>query len=432
MGVEAQALVQRKAPVPFRLAYKFVLIFLVVYFARPEDWIPGLHYLHLALVAGILAIVMFLAELGSAARRWPRECVYLFLFVGQMFLTIPFAIWRGGAFQVTRGFANVVPMILVVSLAVNTLPRLRRILFWQAASMAAIAAVAVVKFRHAGGRLEGVLNGYANPNDFALAVVVALPICLAFMLRSRNTIARVVWLGCIGVMTYALVLSASRSGSLAFGVAMCITLWYFAIKGRHKYLLALIAGFAACALLFGGSELKLRYEAMAHPDLDQKASGSSEQRERLLRVSIASTFKHPIFGLGPGNFQIASGVWRVTHNTYTQISSEMGLPGFILYVLILSCAWKNLSRVRRMIRGDTELRAFAIALHASLAAFLVGSFFASEGYEYFTYFLIAYTTAVYQIAKHQSQTGTTVSRPKQTTQEKEFREQPTEAAWSVL
>ena len=431
MGVEAQALVQRNAPAPFKLTYKLVLFFLFVYFARPEDWIPGLSYLHLAWVTGALAIVIFLTELGGAARRWPRECVYLFLLLGQMFLTIPFAVWRGGALQATRAFANVVPLILVISLAVNTVPRLRRILFWQVASMATIAAVAVVKFRHAGGRLEGVLNGYANPNDFALAVVVALPICLAFMLRSRNTIARLVWLGCIGVMTYAIVLSASRAGILAFGVAMCIALWYFAVKGRYKYLLTLIAGFAACALLFGGSELKLRYEAMAHPELDQKASGSSEQRERLLRVSIKTTFEHPIVGVGPGNFAIVSGVWRVTHNTYTQISSETGLPGFILYMLILSCAWRNLSRVRRMIRGDTELRTFAIALHASLTAFLFGSFFASEGYQYFTYFLFAYTTAVYQIAKHQSRKGTSVSPP-QITQEEEFREQPTEAAWSSV
>lgn len=431
MGVEAQALVQRNAPAPFKLTYKLVLFFLFVYFARPEDWIPGLSYLHLAWVTGALAIVIFLTELGGAARRWPRECVYLFLLLGQMFLTIPFAVWRGGALQATRAFANVVPLILVISLAVNTVPRLRRILFWQVASMATIAAVAVVKFRHAGGRLEGVLNGYANPNDFALAVVVALPICLAFMLRSRNTIARLVWLGCIGVMTYAIVLSASRAGILAFGVAMCIALWYFAVKGRYKYLLTLIAGFAACALLFGGSELKLRYEAMAHPELDQKASGSSEQRERLLRVSIKTTFEHPIVGVGPGNFAIVSGVWRVTHNTYTQISSETGLPGFILYMLILSCAWRNLSRVRRMIRGDTELRTFAIALHASLTAFLFGSFFASEGYQYFTYFLFAYTTAVYQIAKHQSRKETSVSPP-QITQEEEFREQPTEAAWSSV
>ena len=122
MGVAAQpVLVEKKARVPFKLAYRFVLLFMVVYLARPEDWIPGAHYLHLAKVLGIVAIMAFLGELGSARTRWPRECIYLFLLLGQMLLTVPFSpIWRGGAFNVTRDFANVVPM--TVSYTHLTLP----------------------------------------------------------------------------------------------------------------------------------------------------------------------------------------------------------------------------------------------------------------------------------------------------------------------
>lgn len=434
MGVEAQALVQAKAPVPFKLAYKFVLFFMVIYFTRPEDWIPGFHLLHLAKVMGILAILAFLAELGNVRGRWPRECVYLFLLLGQMFLTVPFAsTWRGGAFAVTQQFAEVVPMILVIAIAVNTVPRLRRILFWQAVSISVIALVATTKFRGAGGRLEGVLNGiYANPNDLALTIVVALPICMVFLLTSRRSAVKLIWLGCLGAMIYAVVLTASRAGMLAFIVALVVSLWHFSVRGRHRYLLVIFGGLAICALFTSGGTLKRRYEAIFNPTEAQSAYGSAQQRDMLLRKSIAFTFEHPLFGLGPGNFTSASGVWHVTHNTYTQLSSETGIPGFILYMMILVCAWKNLSRARRMTAARTELGLFAAALHASLAAFLLGSFFSSEGYQYFTYFLISYTTAVYQISKRQSKTNISVSRPRKTVQEEEFREQPTEAAWSTL
>lgn len=403
MGIEAQAIAQSKAPVPFRLAYKLVLFFMVIYFARPEDWIPGLHYLHLAKIAGIIAIIAFLTELRSARRPWPREVVYLFLLLGWMFVCVPFSpIWRGGAFNTARNFAQIVPMILVICVAVNTLQRLKRILFWETVSVAVVAAVAVFKFRHAGGRLEGALNGnYANPNDFALTVVIALPICLAFMLRSRNATIKMLWLGCIGAMTYSVVLSASRSGILAFALAMAIALWHFSIKGRHRYLLAVFGVLAICALVIGGHGLKTRYEAMFNPELSQSAYGSAEQRDMLLKKSVAFTFEYPIFGLGPGDFNSASGVWRVTHNTYTQMSSETGLPGFILYMMILGCAWRNLRKTRRMTRAPTDLGIFAAALQASLAGFIVGSFFASEGYEYFTYFLFAFTTVIYQVAQTQ-------------------------------
>lgn len=433
MGVAAQpVLVEKKARVPFKLAYRFVLLFMVVYLARPEDWIPGVHYLHLAKVLGIVAIVAFFGELGSARTRWPRECIYLFLLLGQMFLTVPFSpIWRGGAFNITKDFADVVPMILVIALSVNTLPRLRRMLYWQAAAVAVIAVIAVGKFRHAGGRLEGTLNGnYSNPNDFALAVVIALPICLAFMLRARNTIVKMIWLSCIAAMTYSVVLTASRAGMLAFGVAMSAALWQFSIKGRYRYLLVMLGGFALCALLLGGQQLKARYEAMVNPQAYQSAYGSAQQREALLKKSIVASFQYPIFGLGPGNFNTYSGNWHVTHNTYTQMSSETGLPGFILYMMILWCAIRNLQRAKRLTRRGTDLGLFAGAIQASLAGFLVGSFFASEGYQYFTYFLIVYTTAVYQIAKQRSRK--TLPVPVQQTAIPELHEQPTETVWSAF
>jgi putative inorganic carbon (hco3(-)) transporter len=434
MGVEAQELIRAKAPVPFKLAYKFVLFFMVIYFARPEDWIPGLHVVPLAKIAGILAILAFLSELGSVRQRWPRECVYLFLLLGQMFLTVPFStVWRGGAFKVTRDFADVVPMILVICLAINTVPRLRRILFWQTASVAVISMVAIVKFRNAGGRLEGVLSGvYSNPNDLALMLVIALPICLAFLLSSRNNLVKIVWLGCLGAMTYAVVLTASRAGILAFAVAMVISLWHFSIKGRHRYLLLIFGGLAVCALFTSGGMLKKRYEAIFNPSEAQSAYGSAQQRGALLKKSIVLTFEYPIFGLGPGNFTTVSGDWHVTHNTYTQISSETGFPGFILYIMILVCAWKNLSRARRVIPRQSELGLFAAAIHGSLTAFLVGSFFASDGYQYFTYFLIAYTTAIYQIAKKQSRTTISAFRPRGAAQKEDFRELPRETAWSSL
>jgi hypothetical protein len=81
----------------------------------------------------------------------------------------------------------------------------------------------------------------------------------------------------------------------------------------------------------------------------------------------------------------------------------------------------------------TELYMFSAALHGSLSGFLLGSFFASEGYQYFTYFLIAYTTAVYQIAKQQTQTMLASAQPIEASREERLGgEQPRETAWSAF
>jgi len=53
--------------------------------------------------------------------------------------------------------------------------------------------------------------------------------------------------------------------------------------------------------------------------------------------SIQLTFEHPILGVGPGEFMDAEAeeaavagkkaMWHFTHNSYTELSSETGLPG---------------------------------------------------------------------------------------------------------
>jgi O-antigen ligase len=118
---------------------------------------------------------------------------------------------------------------------------------------------------------------------------------------------------------------------------------------------------------------------------------SAQQRKELLFISLKVTAQHPLFGVGPGNFAIVSGVWLATHNSYTQMSAEGGIPAFLLYVLIL---WRGIANVRdisKYPKTGKRVRLFSMALGASLAAYLVGSFFASVAYQVFPYCLVAYT-----------------------------------------
>ena len=94
-----------------------------------------------------------------------------------------------------------------------------------------------------------------------------------------------------------------------------------------------------------------------------------------------------------------SGDWHVAHNSFTQISAEGGLPALILYVSILWLGFKNLRTAKRLARGRGQEILLARALCASLAAFVVGSLFATFSYEFFPYMLVAYTTALCFLAK---------------------------------
>ena len=54
-------------------AYVALLLFMVVYCARPEDWIPGLSNVPLAKIAGVLALAAFglsVSQIRQRLNRW--------------------------------------------------------------------------------------------------------------------------------------------------------------------------------------------------------------------------------------------------------------------------------------------------------------------------------------------------------------------------
>ena len=108
--------------------------------------------------------------------------------------------------------------------------------------------------------------------------------------------------------------------------------------------------------------------------------------------------RHPLLGIGPGNFEQVSGNWHVSHNSYTQLSSEAGLPALFLFLWMIWRAFRNLREVIRQNARGSSLWAAAGVLRASLAALCVGAFFASVAYQFFPYFLLSYVAAIGQIA----------------------------------
>src|SRR6266403_2780514 len=121
---------------PLAFAYFGLVLFMIVYFARPEDWIPGLAALPLAKISGILILVAL--AFSSRSIRWhmPLEITFLALLVAQLWLSAIFSpVWRGGAVIVMLDFSKVLPLVIVIYGAVRSMNRLRLILFVQAASV---------------------------------------------------------------------------------------------------------------------------------------------------------------------------------------------------------------------------------------------------------------------------------------------------------
>lgn len=385
----------RQEKEPLAGAFFWVLAFFVVYCARPEDWIPGIAHLHLALVSGVFALIAFVTSLGRMKEGLPKEVFYLILLLVQLAVaSILSPVWKGNAVAQTIEFAKMVLIVVVISLAVASLARLRKLIFVQAASVVAVALISIKSGHLHNGRLVGVLNGmYANPNDLAIAVVLSLPLCLVFLFRAQGVVRKLIWAVAVLAMTYVVFRTGSRSGLIALAVAGMWCIWDFGIKGRRLYLPILALIIAGAGFAIAGGTLVHRFsETFSGSGANQSAYGSAIARKQLLILSLKVTAKHPLFGIGPGDFQAVSGHWQPTHNVYTALSAEGGIPALVLFLLIYWRSFANLRHVREFEDPDSELGMFARAMRASLWAFAIAGPFFPDAYQYFVYFMFVFTT----------------------------------------
>lgn len=396
---------------PLAFAYIGLVLFMIVYFARPEDWIPGLATIPLAKITGVLILGALVFSTSKIHWKMPQEIISLILLILLLWVSAFFSpVWRGGAVNVMLDFSKVLPLVIVIFATVRSIKRLRWILLVQAAAVASIAIASIINRHVLGGRLQGALSGmFGDPNDFAVVIDLSLPLCLALALTADSSWKKLGWIVAMLAMVYAVLLTASRAGAITLFVAALVCIWELGVKRRRLSLLLIIPLAVTVIGLYSGDSLRTRFEQMQMDSTTNAQSsaafGSAQQRKELFFQSLRITGLHPFLGVGPGNFVTVSGMWHVTHNSYTQVSAEGGIPAFILYLLILWRGMTNIREVRKRTKTGKGIRSFSMALEASLAAYLVGSFFLSLAYNLFPYCLIAYTTGLLLIVQKDQMTS---------------------------
>jgi len=274
-----------------------------------------------------------------------------------------------------------------------------------------ICIVSIIK-GHNQPRLEGVLGGiYSNPNDLAFAIVLTIPLAMAFMLTAKSVFAKVIWLvGMLWMMT-AIFLTASRAGFIDLVICGAVTLWHFGIRGKRYYLIAATGLLGVVLMATVGGKLYDRFSAMSgDSSTEQSAYGSYEDRKYLMLRALDGIEHYPILGLGVNIFITYSGIWHEVHMTYLQICVEGGIPCLILYLMFFGRGFKNLGILLRTKNLDTDIVLFVGALHSSLIGFVVGALFAPEAYQFFPYFAVAFTSTLLQTVREQEQQPGAVPR----------------------
>jgi len=398
-------------------SFAALFVFTIVLYARPAEFYPSAITNSLALIIGIITLACFIPAQISLEGKFtarPAEVNLVLLFMLTALLSIPLAIDPAVAWTEFSGtFVRGILIFIIIINVVRTPRRLNALLFVSVATAIVLSAQAMNDYRlglmmvegyRAAGRGHGI---FGNTNDMALHIVTMLPISLAFFFGSRNPFAKIIHASCAAVMTFGIVLSYSRGAFL--GALVVFGFFAMRIGRRSKFeIAALLVAASAAIIVLAPSGYGDRLLSIFMPGLD--TNGSADSRRGELFRSIYVALRHPLLGIGMGNYQPnMSFKGLVTHNSYTQVASEMGMIALVLYTTFIVAPLRKLAVIARqtfIAREHSQFYYLALGLQASLLVFMVSSFFLSVAYGWNVYYLVGYAVCFRRM--YESETGTSV------------------------
>lgn len=298
-------------------------------------------------LAGLLMVVSavpaFFARGRLEIRRPPLSVVVLALFVLWSFAGL---LWTIEVESTVRYVSTFVQLLVFVVIIWQVTPGdTGRGALQQAYVIGCWIAVADGINNFVQGK-EAVFQRFAvsntDPNDYALALALALPMAYE-LFRDGRTWTRVLNLLFVPAALSAIVLSASRGGTLAAAVALlAFPLGWRTIErhGRRAMLLLAVAALALVPFLWSdivtivGSNVE-RIGAVGR-DI---TSGDLNERELIWSVGMSAFAARPLLGVGGGAFPAAiervAGLRQLAHNTFISVAVETGAVGLALFVALI-------------------------------------------------------------------------------------------------
>ncbi|RWU27029.1 polymerase [Pseudomonas alkylphenolica] len=213
--------------------------------------------------------------------------------------------------------------------------RLIQLLQWGAVGLGAAALLSIVQFYGVQGnswttRLYGI-GQISHPILGAYVIAAAIVWMLHWQPQQRWFQA--VWavsLLCLGAF---IVLCQSRGAALGLLISIvAMPLW--CRDRRSCWFAAAAIAMAALAFWMVHSLIMLR---------------GTSYRPEIFQASLQMIAEHPWTGLGIGSFYRVTAVGQVfehTHNMFTHIALELGIPGMLLWIGVWLCALREIWRAR--------------------------------------------------------------------------------------
>ena len=407
-----------------RVAFAGLLIFTFLLYMRPNEMFPEVfgEFPLTKIVAAIALFGYFGSRLlaGQRLSVFPVELRMLATITALGIAFIPIAASPGASVELlTDTFLKVVAIFVLLINLIDTRERLQKVMKLMVVCGSLLALFAVTSYVSGkfttvtrgeegtvvGLRIAGIVGGiFGNPNDLATSLDLLIPFAVALALLRRGA-ARWFYLACATLLGLGVILTFSRGGFLGLMSMAAVLLWKV---GRQNRALTALAFVAITTVFFIAMPIGYSSRITTIFDSASDPTGSSEARRELLERAAGVAANHLIVGVGIGNYPIYSLHEQRAHNSYLEISAELGVAGLLTYLLMIFAPLRSLRRIQRdsltarAVAGGGDECAKATyylgaAVQASLIAYIVCSCFGSIQYLWFLYYPLAFAVCLRQM-----------------------------------
>jgi len=401
------------------VAFWSLIGFTFVLLIAPQNIFPALQPLRIGmLAAGTGLAAMLIDRLGRnlPLTRVTREIKIAGLLLAWAVATIPFSLWPGGSIQLlTDLYLKTLAILVLIVNVVSTVRRLRTVA-WALTLMSVPIALTGVQNFFGGVYVRGGVDqavkrilGYdspltGNPNDLALMLNLIMPLAVALFLTTRAPWARISLFAVVALQVVTIVVTFSRSGFLTLLITLIVPVLTSSGKLDRRWTWTVLILAIICVPLLPADYVTRLFTIT---DIDTDVTGSAQDRWTQQVAAVNYVVGHPLIGAGLGQNVLAMNevlgpAWLVVHNAYLQYAIDLGLPGVVMFVLLVIASMRSAGRAARLAgaRPDgRELSVLANGIRTSLLALAFAGFFSPVAYHFHFYYFAGLAIAARSIAE---------------------------------
>jgi putative inorganic carbon (hco3(-)) transporter len=377
-----------------------ILVRWVAYHEEPKDWLRS------AVLIGAYGLVVFASLLYAADLTRAENTLSDFLKDGAITVIVVMMLQRGES--------------------------LRRVIWALLASGLFLGSISVAQYltgsfsntywgfgqanlQNIAGANEGFRIGgpIGDPNYFAQILVVLVPLAMNRMMQEKNRWLRLLAAATLGICILTIFFTFSRGGFLSLMVVLISMFLYRPPKIWQILLLLILVVFVVNMLPDQFAARLSTLTDLIPGQVQVQGDVSFQGRASEATVAWMMFLDHPFLGVGASNYPVYYLQYsrrlgldprleqREPHDLYLEVLSEMGLSGFLVFLLILWTIFQGLGKARSDLEAadEKDYGSMVAAILIGMIGYLTSAIFIHGAYPRYFWLLAGIAMATPNVVR---------------------------------